>query len=117
VRCKRDIIFLANSRRNINDDQRTYLIGKRYKVEKKEHGNTKKSIKEQVRANILPSPDNESTANVISKQSKVSHQTVKNAEKFADAVDIVAENTGIKVPLQKIWLFYKTSDKHHKSDI
>jgi hypothetical protein len=34
--CKRDIVFLANCRRNINDDQRTYLIGKRYKGEKKE---------------------------------------------------------------------------------
>jgi len=22
-----------------------------------------------------------------------------------------------RVPLQKIWLFYKTSEKHHKSDI
>jgi hypothetical protein len=25
--------------------------------------------------------------------------------------------TFIGVPLQKIWLFYKTSEKHHKSDI
>src|SRR5664280_2872384 len=25
--------------------------------------------------------------------------------------------TRLRVPLQKIWLFYKTSEKHHKSDI
>ena len=35
------------------------------------------------------------TAEKIAEQSKVSHQTVKNAEKFAEAVDKVAENTGI----------------------
>jgi hypothetical protein len=31
----------------------------------------------------------------IAEQSKVSPKTVRNAEKFADAVDKVAENTGI----------------------
>jgi len=29
----------------------------------------------------------------------------------------VLSNTKKEVPLQKIWLFYKTSEKHHKSDI
>lgn len=36
-----------------------------------------------------------STAKKIAEQSKVLHQTVKNAEKFTDAVDKVSENTGI----------------------
>ena len=41
---------------------------------------------------VCPPPK---TAQKIAEQSKVSHQTVKNAEKFAEAVDKVAENTGI----------------------
>jgi hypothetical protein len=49
------------------------------------------SIKERVKANSLPSLGDESTAQKIAKQSNVSHQTVKNAEKFADAVDKVSE--------------------------
>ena len=83
------------NRRNISPDQRTYLIGKRYNEEKKELGNKSESIKSWVVANSLLSLDDKSTAKKIAEQSKISHQTVKNAEKFADAVDKVAENTGI----------------------
>lgn len=43
----------------------------------------------------MPLTADTSTASIISNQSKVSHQTVKTYEKFADAVDKVAENTGI----------------------
>lgn len=32
--------------RNINDGQRAYLIGKRYKEEKKSHGGDRKSIRQ-----------------------------------------------------------------------
>jgi hypothetical protein len=86
IRCKRNIIFLANSRRNINDDQRTYLIGKRYKEEKKEHGGYRDSSGQN---------DHLKTSDRIAEQNKVSHATVERAEKFAEAVDTVAENTGI----------------------
>ena len=107
------------SRRNITDDQRAYLIGKRYKEEKKAIGekvavgferlkqltpsDTIAAIKQS-----LPNLDknggnsyHESRRNLdktetkIAEQSKVSPKTVRNAEKFADAVDKVAENTGI----------------------
>jgi len=92
------------NRRNISPDQRIYLIGKRYKEEKKVVGENQYTIpierdnKEDTNciervANSLPPT---STAEKIAKQSNVSHQTVKNAEKFADAVDKVAENTLIK---------------------
>jgi len=83
------------NRRNISGDQRTYLIGKRYQEEKKEVGeNQYTETKEDTKrgANSLPPPK---TAQKIAEQSKVSHQTVKNAEKFAEAVDKVTENTGI----------------------
>ena len=40
-------------------------------------------------------PINRPTGNIIADQSNVSPRTVRNAEKFADAVDKVSENTGI----------------------
>jgi len=40
--------------------------------------------------------DDKSTSQKIAEQTKVSPRTVERAEKFADAVDKVAENTGIK---------------------
>lgn len=66
------------NRRNINEDQRTYLIGKRYKQEKKELG---RPIIENKGQTISPLK----TAEKIAEQSKVSHQTVKNAEKNKSA--------------------------------
>lgn len=76
------------SRRNITDDQRVYLIGKRYKEEKKAEGRPKLDHSD---LNI----SDKSTAKKIAEQSSVGEATVKRAEKFADAVDKVAENTGI----------------------
>jgi hypothetical protein len=89
------IIDTQINRRNITDNQRSYLIGKRYKEEKKEHGNTREAINERVMGNSGISPDDKSTADKIAEQTKVSHQTVKNAEKFAEAVDQVAKTTGV----------------------
>jgi hypothetical protein len=62
-------------------------IGKRYKEEKKEHGGD--------RVSSPHSEDLKRTAQKIAEQSKVGHATVERAEKFAKAVDKVAENTGI----------------------
>ena len=33
------------------------------------------------------------------------------------AAFFVVSLSAVSVPLQKIWLFYKTSERHHKSDI
>jgi len=63
------------------------LIGKRYKGEKKEHGGDRKSIMHSAQLNP--------TVQKIAEQSKVNPSTVQRAEKFADAVDKVAENVGI----------------------
>lgn len=52
----------------------------------------KLKLEEYLRENSLPLKN---TAEKTAQQSKVSHQTVKNAEKFTDGVDKIAENTGI----------------------
>lgn len=53
------------------------------------------SIKERVKANSCTSLDEKSTAQRIAEQHNVSKNTVKNAEKYAKAVDSVSENAGI----------------------
>ena len=97
------------SRRNITDDQRAYLIGKRYKEEKKVVGENQYTIpktkseegtllninKIQDESGVVTVTTPKKTEQKIAEQSKVSPKTVRNAEKFADAVDKVSENTGI----------------------
>jgi cell fate (sporulation/competence/biofilm development) regulator YmcA (YheA/YmcA/DUF963 family) len=82
------------SRRNITDDLRAYLIGKKYKEEKKAIGANRASIKEQVKQinkHVIPHneevKDYKSTSAKIAEQSKVSHATVaplKTAQKIAE---------------------------------
>ena len=67
----------------------TYFIGKRYKEEKKAEGRPSNENKLPHSEEVKP------TAYKIAEQHKVSHATVERAEKFADAVDKVAENVGI----------------------
>jgi hypothetical protein len=72
------------------------LIGKRYKEEKKAVGEnqyTSKTTEDIKRVDHSEPP--KTTAQKIAEQSKVGQATVKRAEKFADAVDKIAENTGI----------------------
>jgi len=73
-------------RRNISPQQRDYLIGKRYKGEKKIDpfkGN-------QYTSGIAHNEPQQNTADIIAKQNNVSRETVKRAEKFADGVDKIA---------------------------
>ncbi len=65
--------------------RRTYFMGLLYRETKKERTDT--LIQNAPMANNLPTG---STAEAIGEQFGVSHQTVKNAEKFADAVDTIA---------------------------
>jgi phage N-6-adenine-methyltransferase len=85
------IILNQIGRRNITPQQRAYLIGKIYRETKKEQGEHTGNQYTMERANNLPLPK---TAERIAEQFNVSHQTVKNAEKFADAVDTIADTYG-----------------------
>lgn len=103
------IIDTQLNRRNILPNIRSYLMGKRYKEEKKEHGNTRGSINEQVKGHNDHSLDDKSsiketieqpnaiekTAQKIAEQTNVSPKTVQRAEKFTEAVDTIAKTTGI----------------------
>lgn len=71
-------------RRNISQEQRTYLLGKRYKGEKKQVGENQYTIR--VGQNVPSMP----TAEKIATQNNVSEKTVKRAEKFADGVDKIS---------------------------
>lgn len=78
-------------RRNVSEEQRRYLIGKRYQAEKKEHGGDRKS-----------SPHCEDLirkSHKVAKECGVSHSTVERAGEYASAVDTIAANVGEEVKM------------------
>lgn len=77
-------------RRNLTDEQRTYMIGKMYEARKKSHGASdgfrgNKMVSSQ-NAN-LPNGRTPRTDEIIGKELGVNHSTVVRAEKFAKGVD------------------------------
>jgi len=86
------------SRRNIDNLQKTYIVGMLYKTEKKANGGDRKSV-----------PQNEevkSTSQKIAERYKMSHATVERAEKIADDVNTIAENAG-ETPYQTLLLLIR----------
>jgi hypothetical protein len=81
------------NRRSMTNEQRSYLIGKRYQEEKKEEGRPK------IGTNVVPlvtlRPNNSNIEQKIAEKYKVSPETVRKAEKFANAIDEVANNASI----------------------
>jgi hypothetical protein len=71
-------------RRNLTVEQKTYLIGKKYKKEKQAHGGDRKSSSE----NELEGKVSER----IAAEHKVSVGKVVNSGKFVDAVDTITQN-------------------------
>ena len=71
-------------RRNITSQQRDYLLGLRYRQEKKTQGGDRKSEKSK------PQNGDLKTSEKIAQQHGVSKNTVERAEKFADGVDKIA---------------------------
>lgn len=81
------------NRRSMTNEQRNYLIGKRYKEEKKDEYRPK--IKEDVVSLITMKPFDGILEQKIAKKYQVSPNAVRKAEKFADAIDEVANNANI----------------------
>lgn len=73
-------------KRNLTDEQKEYLRGKRYNAEKKADG--KRGPQK------LDQNEPASTASKLAKEFGVSPATVKRDAKFADAVDTIAANVG-----------------------
>lgn len=77
-------------RRNITDEQRTELIGKKYKIRKKLAGNTvsERTDKGQFQSaqNEHNGKDGNRTAAVMARELGVGRETVKRAEKFANGI-------------------------------
>lgn len=88
-------------RRNLTDENRTYIIGKQYEVRKKK--------KEDNLKQNSPIPQNEGsikneteTAKIIAKEQNTSRSTVERAAEYARAVDTVVKNVGDDSLKQKI---------------
>lgn len=74
-------------RRNITLTQRDYLLGLRYRREKKSHGGDRKT--KQSRGQNVPLI---TTVETITQQHGVSEKTVKRAEKFSAGLDNIAKS-------------------------
>lgn len=85
------IITNQLGRRNLSADQKSYLVGQRYKAEKKNKKQNLKKGKASPKEQNVPSGD---TAEKIGKEVGKSHMQVKRDAKFATAVDTIAENVG-----------------------
>jgi len=79
-------------RRNVTPEQRNYLIGKMYRETKKDVG--EHDGNQHTNGNGKEFPNSKSTAEEIAEKFNVSDRTVKNAEKFADAVDTLENQYG-----------------------
>ncbi len=79
-------------RRNLTVEQRNYLIGKKYKEQKKPQGGTgaNQHTKEQSGQNVHQAK----TAQKVAEEEKINEKTVRRAEKFTEAVDRLAETVG-----------------------
>ncbi len=82
-------------RRNITEQQRSYLRGVQYEREKAKHGGDRKS-KAHPEPLIRPMeiPD---TAEKLASQHKVGRETLKRDAQYARAVDAIAEAAGDSV--------------------
>lgn len=93
---KTDVIkWIINNqlgRRNLTPEMRKYLIGKKYEMEKKPHGGDRKSSYQNDNLKNCSR-----TCKKIAKEFKTSQATVVRAEKFAKAVDKLAEVAGKEV--------------------
>jgi hypothetical protein len=81
------------NRRSMTNGQRNYLIGKRYQEEKKEESRPK--IKDNVVPLVTMRPTDSKIEQKLAEKYEVSAGTVRKAEKFANAIDEVANNASI----------------------
>lgn len=91
VAAKNWIVLNQIGRRNVTPEQRAYLIGKLYRETKKgqgEHTGNQYTMECSQNGNIPR------TAEIIADQFGVGKNTVIRAEKFADAVDTIADTYG-----------------------
>jgi hypothetical protein len=84
------------TRRNLDKLQRTYFMGMVYKAEKLPNGTNQHTMPEKEGGRKSATQKKESTAERVGKLFHVSHETVKEAEKFAEAVNTYANNCKVK---------------------
>ncbi|MHC1576879.1 MAG: ParB N-terminal domain-containing protein [Methanosarcinaceae archaeon] len=79
-------------RRNVTSEQRDYMLGKLYSERK---GNREDNLKQNLpKGNNFPSV---TAADSLANQFKVTDRTVRNAEKFSEAVDTLADTCGDEI--------------------
>lgn len=95
------VLKIQLARRNMSSRTKTYLVGRRYLIEKNENGvydHTKSTINKLVQnAQASEKEKSKSTAEKIGDQLSVNYATVRRAADFTLAVDKIIQITEIKV--------------------
>lgn len=84
-------------RRSPNKKKRTYIIGRRYLVEKQALDDVSRFDSPFHQSDGMGKSDKNETAVIIGKQVGLGQATVERAAKFTEAVDRIIHITGIKV--------------------
>jgi len=85
------IDFNQLGRRNLIDEQRTYVLGRLYERRKKKWGGDRMSFVYTQGEKFSPCSSSHATAREIAKVASVTDRTVQNAAEFAKAVDEIKE--------------------------
>ena len=105
------IIGSLLAQQSLTKMQRTYLMGKRYRLQKKRHGAEAGGRGNQhskvVSGQNVHSPKDK-TAEQIAQEQHVSERTVRRADKYSTAIDTVAANSG-KTPNEILELTVNTN--------
>lgn len=75
-------------RRNLSDENRTYIIGKMYEARKLTHGGDRKSNSQIANLNSKRTPR---TDEILAAEIGVNHSTVIRSEKFSKGIDAIRE--------------------------
>ena len=77
-------------RRNLTEQQETYLRGKLYEARKHVHGGDRRSI-DFSRAQNAPLKEKQSTAEELGRELGLNHATIKRSEQYAHGIDAIRE--------------------------
>lgn len=105
------------ARRNITDEQRKYLIGKRMANEKKQGERTDLTFRqsdEKSNEVVRQNDGKPKTSGAIATEYGVSSRTVERNQDYAKAVDAIAENVGEDVKSKILSSEIKLTDKDTK---
>ena len=109
------IDFIARiqlGRRNISEEQKSYLRGKLYSQQKESHGGDRHRTPQSERSsgqNVHLNSEPKNTAQTLAEETGVTEKTIRRDEQFADAVDALAAKSPALARAARVGIIPKSS--------